>query len=252
MAYLAGIRLTHLERGHSDPINNEPLHLLIWGICRLQGDSPRYRLPITIKVPCILKHQLCTGNFPFIVQHLLWTAFTLAFYGFICISEFTGTSLQCSDLQLNARHLSITISQSKADPFCRGHVFHPLPTGTSTCPVKVFNQYAAMILHSHRVDPLFSSGKFSPLLRTQLCSTLRSPLQRAGYNPQHYYTQSFRIGVVTTSAAAGLPPWLIKTMGRWNSDAYLTYIQVPTSLIKTVPSSLAQTDIPDNTSPGIH
>ena len=81
--YLAGICLTHLESRHSDPTNNEPLHSLIRGIRRLQGDSPHYRLPVTIKVLYILKHQLHTSNFHLIEQRLLWAAFTLAFYGFL-------------------------------------------------------------------------------------------------------------------------------------------------------------------------
>ena len=106
------------------------------------------------------------------------------------------------------------------------------------------NMYA--ILHNYRVGPLFSS---EILTRTQLSIALRSLLQKAGYNPQSYCTHSFRIGAATTSAAAGLPPWLIKTLGRWNSDAYLTYIHAPSSLIKTVPSILARTDIPDDTPP---
>ena len=140
----------------------------------------------------------------------------------------------------------MTMSQSKTDPFNRGHVLHLLPTGTSTCPVKALHQYVGVIPHNHTVGPLFSSGKFSPLSRTQLSSALCSLLQRAGYNPQSYSTHSFRIGAATTLAAAGLPPWLIKTLGWWNSDAY---IQTPTSLIKTVPFILVRTDIPDDTPP---
>ena len=97
-AYLAGIRLTHMERGHSDPTSNEPHHLLNRGIHHLQGDSPRHHLPVTIKVLHMLKHQLHSGNFPLIEERLLWAAFTLAFYDFLCVSEFTGTSLQWSDL----------------------------------------------------------------------------------------------------------------------------------------------------------
>jgi len=155
------------------------------GIRYLQGDSPRYRLLVTIKALHILKHQLRSGNFPFIEQRLLWVAFTIAFYGFLHVDEFTGTSLKWSDLQLNAQHLSITISQSKTDPFRRGHVLHLLLTGTSTCPVKALHQYAGMIPHNYRVGPLFSSGKFSPLSGTQVSSALHSLLQRASYNLLH-------------------------------------------------------------------
>ena len=72
---------------------------------------------------------------------------------------------------------------------------------------------------------------------------LRCLLQQAGYNPQLYCTHSFRISAATTSAAAGLPPWLIKTLGWWNSNAYLTYIQVPTTPIQAVPPMLARTKI---------
>jgi len=81
--YLVGIRLAHLERGHADPTNNDPLHLLIKGICRLQGESPRHRLPITIAVLQALKHQLHISSLPLQEQRLLWAAFTMAFYGFL-------------------------------------------------------------------------------------------------------------------------------------------------------------------------
>ena len=68
--YLAAIPLTHLDRGHSDPTNNEPLCLLIRSIRCLQGDTPHHCLPVTIKVLHTLKHQLRTGDFPLIEQHL--------------------------------------------------------------------------------------------------------------------------------------------------------------------------------------
>ena len=52
----------------------------------------------------------------------------------------------------------------------------------------------------------------------------------------------FRIGAATTAAAASLPAWLIKDMGRWSSDAYQTYIRCPTSVLQSIPQLLAQTD----------
>ena len=46
-------------------------------------------------------------------------------------------------------------------------------------------------------------------------------LQKKGIDQINYASHSFRIGAATTAAAAGLPAWLIKTLGRWNSNAYL-------------------------------
>ena len=47
-----------------------------------------------------------------------------------------------------------------------------------------------------------------------------------------------RIGAATTAAAVGLPPWLIKTLGRWSSDCYERYIKSPQPLILEVSQKL--------------
>ena len=44
-----------------------------------------------------------------------------------------------------------------------------------------------------------------------------------------------------TSAAAGLPPWLIKTLGRWRY-AYMSYIRCPPHVLQSVPAILASTN----------
>ena len=36
---------------------------------------------------------------------------------------------------------------------------------------------------------------------------------------------SFRIGAASAAAAAGLPDWLIKVLGRWSSNCYQLYIR---------------------------
>ena len=203
--YLAGIRLALLERGHPDPTDNEPLQFKIRGVRHLQDESSCHRLLITIAVLHSLKHQLRTSNLPLLEQRLLWATFTIAFYGFLHVSEFTSSSLQWLDIQFTPQNTSVTIRQSKTDPFHKDHVLNLAPTGTSACPVKVFQQFATMIPLHQQTGPLFSAGKFNPLTRLQLSKTLRQLLQQAGCNPQLYCTHSFRIGAATTSAAAGLP-----------------------------------------------
>ena len=78
------------------------------------------------------------------------------------------------------------------------------------------------MLHS---GPLYYGGHFIPLSREQLTSFLRCLQLKASYQQDSYSSHSFRIGTATTAAAAGLPVWLNKALGRWSSDAYQTYIQ---------------------------
>ena len=116
--YLAGIRLAHLESGYPDPTTDEPLRLVIRGIWRLQGESPCQRLPITINILHILKQQLRISTFSPLEQRLLWATFTIAFYGFLRVGEFTSSvnasaTLQWSDIQLSPTALTIRLRQSK-------------------------------------------------------------------------------------------------------------------------------------------
>ena len=120
--YLAGIRLEHLERGLHDPTDDKLLQLLCTGIKRSQGTTSRTRLPITIDLLRSLKTQLRNdSSYSLLEKRLLWSAFTLAFYGFLRASEFTSSSLQWSDVQFSATTIAIDLRQSKTDPFRRGH-----------------------------------------------------------------------------------------------------------------------------------
>jgi len=67
---------------------------------------------------------------------------------------------------------------------------------------------------------LDSECMFNPLTREQPLAQLRTFLQGAGFDQQLYASHSFRIGAATTTAAAGLPTWLIKAMRQWRGEAY--------------------------------
>jgi len=140
----------------------------------------------------------------------------------------------------------LTLKQSKTDPFRRGQSITPQSTSTSTCPVRAMNLFAKEL--TDKRGPLYSGGCFNPLSREQLTHQLCNILQNVGYD---YHSHSFRIGAATTAAAAGLPAWLIKAMGRWSSDAYQTYISSDAyqtyircliSVLQSIPWLLAQTD----------
>ena len=235
--YLAGICLEHLERHMDDKL----LQLLCTGIKRSQGTTSRTRLPITIDLLRSLKTQLRNdSSYSLLEKRLLWSAFTLAFYGFLRASEFTSSSLQWSDVQFSATTIAVDLRQSKTDPFRRGHTITIQATLTSTCPVRAINCFAE--LSTLRSGSVYYGGRFTPLSRDHLTDVLRHLLQQAGYQQRLYSSHSFRIGAVTTAAAAGLPAWLIKSLGRWSSDAYQTYIQCPPETLCLIPSLLARAD----------
>ena len=134
--YLSGIRLAHIERGLPDPTESTSLHLVYRGIRRQQGDSRRVRLLITINLLRLLKEQLRTSTrcIP-IEQRMLWALFTLAFYGFFRVSKLLS-NLSWSDFTLSLNQMSITLHQSKTDPFRHGQTIHIFTTGLSTCPIR--------------------------------------------------------------------------------------------------------------------
>ena len=91
-------------------------------------------------------------------------------------------------------------------------------------------------------NPVFKAGRFNPLTQKKLNKTLRNLLQQGGFNHINYLSHSFRIGAATTAAAASLPPWLIKRLERWHSDAYLTYLRCPDLVLSSAPQVLASMD----------
>ena len=97
-------------------------------------------------------------------------------------------------------------------------------------------------LNSDQPQCTYYGSRFTPLFRDHLTDVLWRLLQQAGYQQCLYSSHSFRIGAATTAAAAGLPAWLIKSLGRWSSDAYQTYIQCQPETLRLIPSLLARAD----------
>ena len=244
--YLAAIRLMHIENGFSDPTTDESLHLVCRGIRRQQHNSERTRMPITINVLRTLKYQLRTSQRSLLEQCLLWTAFTLSFYGFLRASE--CLNLTWSDILLHTDHISITLCQRLTHSVEDNQSIYNYTTSTTTCPVQALRKYSDMVSITQPEQLVFSAGTISPLSRPQLTIILRQLLSQAGLCPSHFASHSFRIGAATIAAAVGLAPALIKMLGRWNSNAYMAYIRCPQSVIATIPQQLSQASVSAETS----
>ena len=238
--YLAAVRLYHIEHGAPDPTADDLLQLVCRGIRRIQGDNQRTRLPVTVNVMRSLKEQLRQSIFTTHEQRMLWCAFTIAFYGFLRVSEYTN--LRWSDVTCSVDHLSITLKQSKTDPFRRGCTIKIFETKSSTCPHRAFKLHRKLSGNPATSAHVFQAGRFHPLSCSAITKTLRKLLRQAGLDDSQYASHSFRIGAATTAAAAGLPEWLIKALGRWSSNAYMTYIHHQPSLSSKLYELLSHTD----------
>ena len=243
--YLSAVRSLHIDHRLADPLLNcLQLQRLLRGIKRVQGSPTPKHLPITIDVLVVIKHSLDLSSQDHII---LWAACCLGFFGFLHAGEFTSNSpfdpnvhLGVSDVQADTLQdptcFQIHIKCSKTDPFRVGCNIYIGRGSNVVCPVVALGNFLAV--RGLSPGPLFCFADGRTLTRQLLSSNVQSLLRSAGYSG-HYSGHSFRIGAATTAASRGLPDHLIKTLGRWSSDAYQRYIRTPAGALSEVSSLLA-------------
>lgn len=253
-SYLAALRHLQVSAGLPAPDRSEcpRLPYTLRGIQRSQSLAKSQRLPITASV---MRHLLSSWSVAGGDQYearLLWAASCLAFFGFLRSGEFTLASqsaipaIMANDVAVDSREhpsvVSVHLRRAKTDPFGRGVSLFLGRTGVDLCPVAALLNY--LVRRPTGEGPLFVHADGSPLLKQQFISSVRQALSAAGLDPARYSGHSFRIGAATTAAAAGVPDHLIKMLGRWESSAYLLYIQAPRESLAAISTQLACQDQP--------
>ena len=130
--------------------------------------------------------------------------------------------------------IEVHIKCSKTDQYHKGARLQLVSLESSLCPVKNLTQYMAM--RGCGPGPLFVflSGDF--LTRKNMVFLLRKALPfQTKFN-----THSFRIGGATAAAMAGVSSIEIKKMGCWKSDAFMSYIRLPTAATDSAYLSLSK------------
>ena len=88
--YLAAVRSYHIDWGYSDPTQNQPrLRRVLQGIHRSHGAARPPRRPITRDILCSIHRILSLPNSGF-DSLMFWSACSLAFFGFLRVSEITS------------------------------------------------------------------------------------------------------------------------------------------------------------------
>ena len=126
------------------------------------------------------------------------------------------------DDPVNPTFIRVTIKQSKTDPFRQGVQLFLGRTRTDLCPVAAMLSY--LDVRGPGPGPLFRFGDSAGLTRSRFVAKIQEALRAAGVDENKYNGHSFRIGAATTAAARGC---VIKTLGQWESAAYLQYIRIP-------------------------
>ena len=228
-AYLAGIRLWHIENKVEHKCGDPLLKLLCSGIKREQDVSTSdTRHPITADVLARLFEGIENSSWSDWDKDMFQATMSLAFHGFLSPTQATwnpAINLFPKDIKVSDSQLLVTIKSSKTDPFRKGQQIALGASHTKVCPIRSMHRYWQ---HRRKIPhnlPLFVLDNGGFLTREKLVSTLKELLQELGMEASHFSTHSFRIGATTTAARIGIPDSLIQQLGRWSSDVYRRYIR---------------------------
>ena len=160
----------------------------------------------------------------------------IAFFAFIRIDEITVNGSDQSNLiRLNQLSrlmttqgqvvaLQLTICKYKHSTNGRPFVIDIFQED-SCCPVKAV--LAFISVRGTTSGPMFCWPGGAPIKRSIFVEQLNRALRFCNLDPTLYKAHSFRIGAATWAAAKGLSDAQIHQLGRWKSNAFLSYIRTP-------------------------
>ena len=250
--YLAAVRNLHIVSGYNDPLQGKLLlKKILRGILRYQGFPRISRQPVTpwvlLAIRPVLESWLDVRDFS-----MIWAAFTLAFFAFLRCSEFTYPGARNFNSQFNLttdcvtfspslarpQHMLLKLKSSKTDSFRQGQSLVVARCSSLLCPVSAMQRY--FMLAQPRPGPLFYFQSGRLLTRSSVTHLLQDSARCAGLPYESLKGHSFRIGAASAAAAAGLPDWLIKVLGRWSSDCYQLYIRTPETVLPSAVPKMAR------------
>lgn len=237
--YMNIIRILHLERGLSNPLeNNFAFTMIMRGIDRQKGTPPKQKLPITPAILCAL-HQHIEPNDSF--QATFWAVCTLAFATFCRKSTLLLKTLEkfqpefdiCQrDVVAATDGFIINIKRTKTIQFRQRVLQIPVVrTNHTICPVSALENMKKHVGAAAAGDPLFTykdtKDNMRVLTQELFSKTLSHFLEKANITPHNYSGHSFRRGGACFAFANGVPANIIKAQGDWKSNCWERYVDVP-------------------------
>ena len=261
--YICGIRAWHILHGLEWKLNELELEAALKGAERLAPPSSKRkkRLPYTPDFITVLRQHLDLSD-PF--DAAVFACLVICFYAAARLGELVvprldafspATCVTTANLRVdrNPDGLEVTVlhvPSTKAAPLEGEDVYwsaHPGPT----------DPYEALDNHRQVNRPSESSHLFAyrhknqtrPLTKPAFIKRLASAARQAGLEPLQGH--GIRIGATLFYLLQGIPVEAMKIMGRWSSDAFLSYLrkhaQVLTPFIQAHPQvheSFSQAIVP--------
>ena len=91
--------------------------------------------------------------------------------------------------------------------------------------------------------PLFCHEDGAGISVREVREAVRAAMRAAGLDPALFGAHSLRIGAATAALAAGVPPGLIRLMGRWSSEVYEIYCRMSLEAALGVGRAMASTSV---------
>jgi hypothetical protein len=136
------------------------------------------------------------------------------------------------DATCNDNGIKITLRESKTDPFRFGVDVNVAANGNEDCPHKIWQEAQDAAPDKRPDAPMFQNAQGKPITYTMLNGMIKWLAAKCGLDPDDFAGHSLRIGGATTLALLGFPAHEIRTLGRWASLSYQTYIRLGPDLSK--------------------
>ena len=232
--YISGLSYHHKLRGLLDPTKLFLVQKTLEGLRRKVGKVQDVRSPITFeilnKIILALPH-VCSSSYE---SQLFAASFTLAFFAFLRVSEFTipntnnvsDSALFRSDISMDTSSLNVRIRKSKTDQLGLSTTISiQKSSNKSICPITNMSRYLSQ-RPTTKSPFLFVHFNGQPLTTYQFKAVLKKALKFCDIKG-HFRSHSFRIGAASEAYKLGFSDDIIQKWGRWKSQSYRTYIRLP-------------------------
>ena len=226
--YMSAISNAHKLQNISDPTITYLVTKTLQGIKKNEPVITTNRLPITKTI----LHKIIS-NIPFCTsctytQIMLRALFLLTYHaclraGEAVFSNEKAHTLTMAHLKECSTSYRINFTSYKHSGTMSPTLVLQQQTDEQHCPVLALRCYISK--RGAQAGPIFVDNLGTPLTRDKFAYYLKTCLQLGGLPHDKYTTHSLRIGRATQLAMEGASESVIKSTGRWKSNAFQKYIR---------------------------